>query len=398
MREAVWIIGTSMTEFRRHPDKQTIDLGAEAALAALADANRSITEMGVVAFGSVFEPSPAQAMLKLIGQTGVPAYNVRNACATGATALRTVMMEILAGETDLGLAVGAERMGKAGIQSAAGSGGPSTTFSASGPVGAICDVEGILGTSTMPGIFAMAGVEYARTYDGVGFEQFVKVAEKNHRNSVLNPLAQYQKEYSFEEIAGADLVSWPNTKLMCCPTSDGAAAVVVASDRLFRRLDPDVRRRAVRISAAVLNSDPYAPEQPATYDFNTLTRRAAAAAYEQAGLGPDDLDMVELHDCFASAELLHYDNLGLCQPGGAGEFVDSGAGERGGRIPVNVSGGLISKGHPLGATGLANIYEVTTHLRGEAGERQLPNVKVGLTHVLGMSSACAVHILERAAS
>jgi acetyl-CoA acyltransferase len=398
MRDTVWIIGTSMTEFRRHPDQQTVDLGARAALDALADAGRSIIDMNVVAFGSVFEPSPAQAMLKLIGQTGIPAYNVRNACATGATALRTVMMEILAGEADYGLAVGAERMGKAGIQSAAGQGGGDSIFRPSGPVGAICDVEGVLGTSTMPGVFAMAGVEYARKHDGVGFEQFVKVAQKNHRNSVLNPLAQYQKEYSYEEIAAADLVSWPNTKLMCCPTSDGAAAVVVVSDRTFRTLDPDVRRRAIKISAAVLNSDPYASEQPATFDFNTLTRRAAAAAYEQAGIGPDDLDMVELHDCFASAELLHYDNLGLCEPGGAGDFVDSGAGERGGRVPVNISGGLISKGHPLGATGLANIYEIATHLRGEAGERQLPDVRVGLTHVLGMSSACAVHILERAAT
>lgn len=398
MKDAIWVIGTSMTPFTRHPDQHTIDLGARAALDALADSGTRIDQMGVVAFGSVFEPSPAQGMLKLIGQTGVPAYNVRNACATGATALRTVMMEILAGEADMGLAVGAERMGKAGIQTAPGGPGGSDTFTPSGPVGAIADVEGVLGTSTMPGVFAMAGVEYARANDGVGFEQFVKVAEKNHRNSTLNPLAQYQTEYSFEQIAGAGFVSWPNTKLMCCPTSDGASAVVVASDAAYRRLDPDVRRRAVKISAAVLNSDPYVPQQPAVYDFNTLTRRAAASAYEQAGLGPEDLDMVELHDCFASAELLHYDNLGLCERGGAGEFVDSGAGTREGRIPVNISGGLISKGHPLGATGLANIFEVTTHLRGEAGARQLPDVKVGLTHVLGMSSACAVHILERAAS
>lgn len=398
MRDTIWIIGTSMTPFRRHRDKQTIDLAAEAALLAMADAGTTISQMGVVAVGSVFEPSPAQAMLKLIGQTGVTAYNVRNACATGATALRTVMMEILAGEADMGLAVGAERMGKAGIQSAVANSAAGALFTPSGPVGAVTDVEGILGTSTMPGLFAMAGVEYARAHNGVGLEQFVKVAQKNHRNSVLNPLSQYRTEYGFDEIANSGFVSWPNTKLMCCPNSDGAAAVVVVSDAVFGTLDVAVRRRAVKISAAVLNSDPYSAEQPAAVDFNSLTRRAAASAYEQAGIGPDDLDLVELHDCFATAELLHYDNLGLCEPGGAGDFVDSGAGEREGRIPVNVSGGLISKGHPLGATGLANIYEVTTHLRGEAGDRQLPNTpKVGLTHVLGMSSACAVHILERSA-
>src|SRR5947209_7860090 len=133
------------------------------------------------------------------------------------------------------------------------------------------------------------------------------------------------------------------------------------------------------------------------HDVNTLTRDAAIKAYEQAGVSPQDLDLVELHDCFATAEQCHYDNLSLCEPGGAGEFIDSGGPRRDGKIPVNVSGGLISKGHPLGATGVANVFEVTTHLRGEAGDRQVPDAKVGLTHVIGLGSACAVHILEKAA-
>ena len=140
-----------------------------------------------------------------------------------------------------------------------------------------------------------------------------------------------------------------------------------------------------------------APSAQVQPDVNTLTRNAAAQAYEQAGVGPDDLDLVELHDCFATAELIHYDNLGLCEPGGAGDFIDSGAPFRDGRTPVNVSGGLISKGHPIGATGIANIYEVATHLRGEAGDRQVKGAKVGLAHVIGLGSACGVHILEKAA-
>src|SRR4029077_10634205 len=158
-----------------------------------------------------------------------------------------------------------------------------------------------------------------------------------------------------------------------------------------------IRDRSVKISASVLTTDPYTPGGHAQPDINTLTRRAADQAYELAGVGPQELDLVELHDCFATAELVHYDNLRLCEPGGAGAFIDSGAPRRDGRIPVNVSGGLISKGHPIGATGAANIYEVVAQLRGEAGDRQIEGAKVGLTHVIGLGSACAVHILEKQA-
>jgi acetyl-CoA acetyltransferase len=154
----------------------------------------------------------------------------------------------------------------------------------------------------------------------------------------------------------------------------------------------------VKISASVLTSDPWTETDQVQPDVNTLTRQAADQAYAMAGVDPQDLDLVELHDCFATAELVHYDNLRLCEPGGAGEFIDSRGPWRDGRIPVNVSGGLISKGHPLGATGVANLYEVTTHLRDEAGDRQVEGAKVGLTHVIGLGSACAVHVLEKAAS
>jgi acetyl-CoA acetyltransferase len=259
-------------------------------------------------------------------------------------------------------------------------------------------VEGILGTQLMPGVFAQAGMDYASRHDGVGFEQFAKVAEKNHAHSALNPLAQYRKVFSLDEVMGAAMVAYPNTLLMCCPTGDGAAAVVLCSDAKLKTLDPDVRRRAVKISASVLTSDPYVESDTAQPDVSTLTKRAAAAAYEEAGVAPQDLDLVELHDCFATAELIHYENLQLCEPGGAGDFIDRRGPWRDGDIPVNVSGGLISKGHPIGATGVANLYEVATHLRGEAGDRQVDGARVGLTHVIGLGSACAVHVLERAAS
>jgi acetyl-CoA acetyltransferase len=171
---------------------------------------------------------------------------------------------------------------------------------------------------------------------------------------------------------------------------------VLVSEERLRSLSKEQQKRAVKISASVMTSDPYAERGQVQPDVNTLTRMAADKAYEQSGVDPQDLDLVELHDCFATAELLHYDNLRLCEPGGAGKFIDERGPWRDGKIPVNVSGGLLSKGHPLGATGVANIFEVTTHLRGEAGDRQVPDAKVGLTHVIGLGSACAVHVLEKA--
>jgi acetyl-CoA acetyltransferase len=182
---------------------------------------------------------------------------------------------------------------------------------------------------------------------------------------------------------------------MCSPNTDGAAAAVLVSEERLRTLPKEVQKRAVKISASVLTTDPWVESGAALADVNTCTRNAALRAYELAGVGPADLDLVELHDCFATAELLHYDNLGLCEPGGAADFLDSGAPWRDGKTPVNVSGGLESKGHPIGATGIANVYEVATHLRGEAGPRQIEGATVGLTHVIGLGSTCGIHILEK---
>jgi acetyl-CoA acyltransferase len=393
----IWIIGASMTPFGRFADKDLIDLASTAAMDALKDAQTTMDQVGVLTMGNVYEANShnGQRLQKQIGQTGIPVFNVVNACATGATAVRVAMMAIASGETDLGLAVGVEKMGKMGLLGGARKGRTKTEFTPKGRYGAVMKTEGILGTSLMPGVFAQAGTEYALQH-GVSAEQFAKVAQKNHAHSVLNPLAQYRKEFSLAEILNAETISYPNTLPMCCPTGDGASAVVLVSDAKLRTLDPDVRRRAVKISASVLTSDPWTDTDQVQADINTLTRMAADQAYEKAGIGPKDLDLVELHDCFATAELLHYDNLRLCEPGGAGDFIDSGAPWRDGSTPVNVSGGLLSKGHPLGATGIANLYEVATHLRGEAGDRQVEGAKVGLTHVVGLASACAVHILEAA--
>jgi len=400
MADDVWILGINMTKFGKHPDKDVIDLGAEAARAALKDGGVTMKDMGVLAAGNLMGAGGiAQQLQKQIGQTGIPAYNVSNACATGATALRTVVMAVKAGECDMGLAVGVEKLAGAGLLGAGGA--PKSDkkqWAPSGRFGAVTNTDGRIGTNTMPGVFAQVGMEYGHKYGGTSFELFAKISEKNHAHSTLNPLAAYQKKMTLEEIMGDIMIAYPNTRPMCSANCDGAAAAVVVSGTKLKTLSKEQQRRAVKISASILTSDPYTEACQVLPDVNTLTKRAADQAYEQSGVSPADLDLVELHDCFATAELVHYDNLRLCEEGGAVDFFLSGAPWRDGKTPVNVSGGLQSKGHPISATGIANIWEICHHLRGEAGDRQIEGAKIGLAHVIGLGSACGVHILEKSAA
>ncbi len=322
-----------------------------------------------------------------------------NACATGATALRTAIMSVKAGESDYGLAVGVEKLAGAGLLGAGGAGKKDgDAWEPKGRYGAVAPIDGRIGTETMPGVFAQIGMEYGHKYGGTSFELFAQISEKNHAHSTLNPLAAYQKKFTLEEIMNDVMIAYPNTRPMCSANCDGAAAAVVVSGSKLKTLSLEQQRRAVKVSASILTSDPYEEACQVLPNVNTLTRNAAKQAYEQAGIGPSDLNLVELHDCFATAELVHYDNLMLCEEGGAADFFKSGATWRDGTTPVNVSGGLESKGHPIAATGIANIWEVATHLRGEAGDRQIEGAKVGLAHVIGLGSACGVHILEKSAA
>jgi acetyl-CoA acyltransferase len=393
----IYILGINMTKFGKHPDKDTVDLASAAALAALSDAGVTMKDMGVLVAGCLMGGGfIAQQIQKQIGQTGIPAYNVSNACATGATALRTAIMAIKAGECDMGLAVGVEKLAGAGLLG--GGGKPKAdghTWSPSGRFGAVAPTDGRIGTDTMPGTFAQVGMEYGHKYGGASFELFARISEKNHAHSTLNPLAAYTKRMTLEEIMGDLMIAYPNTRAMCSANCDGGAAAVVVSGAKLRTLSKEQQRRAVKVSASVLTTDPYQEACQVLPDVNTLTKMAARKAYEQAGVSPSDLDLVELHDCFATAELVHYDNLMLCEEGGAVDFFNSGATWRDGSMPVNVSGGLESKGHPIAATGIANIWEICHHLRGEAGDRQIEGAKVGLAHVIGLGNACGVHILER---
>jgi acetyl-CoA acyltransferase len=402
--EDVWVLGIHMTKFGKHPDLDVVDLASEAVLGALADGDVEMKDIGVIGAGSLMDVAGlgyaagiGQQLQKEVGQTGIPVYNVANACATGATALRVAIMAIKAGEADMGLAFGVEKLSGAGLLVGGSRKEDSARWTPSGRLGAIAPLDGRIGTEAMPGVFAQIGMEYGHRYGGTSFELFARISEKNHAHSTLNPLAAYTKRMSLEQIMGDVMIAYPNTRPMCSANCDGAAAAVVVSASKLKTLSLQQQRRAVKISASILTTDPWEEACQILPDVNTLTRNAARQAYEQAGIGPSDLDLVELHDCFATAELVHYDNLGLCEPGGAVDFFNSGATWRDGSLPVNVSGGLESKGHPIAATGIANVWEVSTHLRGEAGDRQIDGARVGLTHVIGGECACGIHILEKAA-
>lgn len=374
-----YIAGADMIAFGRYPDRTYYELGAEATLLALDDAGLSILDVGAVYASSCFNAQSmlGQKVLKEIGQTGVPCINVSNACASGATAVREATMAVRSGMVDVALAVGSEKNPRGMLGGAPAFGPP---------------VEGLFGSESMPAVFAEAGMVHANAY-GTTLEQFAQVAVKNHYHATMNPKAAYRKETPLDEVLASEMIAWPLTKLMCSANVDGAAAVIIVSEKKARELGMG---RMVRIRGSVLTSDPYEPRNPEMFDASSVTRIAAHQAYEMAGLGPEDLDIVELHDCFATAEILHYENLQLCGEGEAGRLIDSGATALGGRIPVNVSGGLLSKGHPIGATGVANIVEIVEHLRGAAGARQVEGAKIGLAHVLGFGAAAGVHILEKA--
>ena len=375
----VYVMGVDMIKFGRFPDRSVPNIGAEAALMALDDASLGIQDMQALYCGNLGQASGmvGQRILQEIGQTGMPVVNVANACATGATAFREAWMSIKAGMYDVVLAVGVEQMGK-GLLGGAGTGDG-------------IPKEGLLGSGTMPCVFAEAGMEHAKEY-GTTFEQFAKISVKNHHHSTMNPKAMYQIETPLDDVMNAEMISYPNTKLMCSVNVDGSAAAVLVSEKKVRELG---MARAVKVRASAMASDPYTDRDLVMPDVNACTRLAAKDAYEQAGIGPEDVNLVELHDCFATAEMLHYENLGLCKDGEAGRMIDEGHVELGGKVPVNVSGGLLSKGHPLGATGIANIYEICSHLRGEAGKRQVEGAKIGMTHVIGLGTACGIHILEK---
>ncbi len=378
---AVHVIGVGMTQFGKHPDKDAADLGAAAFMEAVADAGIDPRQVEAAYCGHVFQGMvTGQRILAQVGLAGLPLSNVENACSSGATAIREASLAIRAGEHDVVVAVGTEHL--------------TTKFR-----GALTpdpsDPEAAVG-ATMPGVYAMRARRYMEEF-GMTRHQLALVAVKNKRNAAANPLAHFRKEITVEDVLESRPIADPLRLHDCSPVTDGAAAVVLVSDRVAKKLGGG---RAIRLAASTLFTGTVDVE-PTTMTFEPLTQKTALAAYEKAGIGPEDVDFAEVHDCFSIAEVLRVEGLGLFEQGTYPGAVERGEADIGGRLPINPSGGLLGKGHPLGGTGVAQVVELVRQLRGEAGVRQIEGAKVGLAHCRGgkavgiEGAACTVQVLVK---
>ncbi len=393
-----YVAGVGMTRFEKPEtrDWQYWDMAREAGSAALADAGITYVEVEQVPVGYCFQPSTAgQRAAYELGLTGVPVYNVNNNCATGSSALMLARQFVEGGVADCVLALGFEKM-KRGALGGGADGGDFSTSPVARHYGVMAARHGFEMSPPTAQIFGDAAREHMEKY-GTTEAQLAAVGAKNHRHSANNPYAQFQDVYGVDEILAARVVHRPLTKLQCSPTSDGAAAAVVVSERFLERHEP--ARLAVEIVAQAMTTDTeesFASGSCVDVVGQPMSREAARQVYERSGLGIDDVDVVELHDCFSINELLTYEALGMCEEGESGKLVESGATTYGGRWVVNPSGGLISKGHPLGATGIAQVAELVWQLRGEAGPRQVSGARVGLAHNIGLGGAAVVTLLRAA--
>ncbi len=395
MGRKVYVVGVGMTKFEKPGRIEGWDypqMAKEAGTKALEDAGIPYGDVEQVAVGYCYGDSTCgQRAVYEIGLSGVPIYNVNNNCATGSTALYMAKQFIEGGLADCCLALGFEKMERGSL----GTHFSDRTNPLDKHAHAMIEKRGFAKAPPAPQFFGNAGREHMEKF-GTTAEHFAKIGWKNHKHSVNNPYSQFQDEYSLEDIQNAPMVFEPLTKLQCCPTSDGSGAAVLASEEFVRK--HGLEGQAVEIAGMTMTTDrPDAFEgssmKLAGYD---MTKDAAATVYEQSGVGPENVDVVELHDCFSANELITYEALGLCPEGKAGEFIDSGAQTYGGQVVVNPSGGLISKGHPLGATGLAQCAELNWQLRGEADQRQVEGAKVALQHNLGLGGAAVVAVYKKA--
>ncbi|SOE14054.1 acetyl-CoA acyltransferase [Streptomyces sp. 2323.1] len=397
MAGKAYIVGVGMTRFEKPEtgDRQYWDLVKEAGTAALADAGIGYEAVEQVPVGYCFQASTAgQRAAYELGLTGVPVYNVNNNCATGATALMMARQFVEGGLNDCVLALGFEKMKRGALGGGADS-GDFRTSPVARHYGVMAAAHGFEQTPPTAQLFGNAAREHMARY-GTTAEQLAAVGAKNHRHSVHNPYAQFREAYTVEEVLAAKTIHRPLTRLQCSPTSDGAAAAVVVSERFVG--EHGLADRAVEIAAQAMTTDTgdsFASGSCIDVVGRPMSRAAARQAYAAGGLGIEDVDVIELHDCFSVNELLTYEALGMCAEGDSGKLVADGATTYGGRWVVNPSGGLISKGHPLGATGLAQAAELVWQLRGTAGERQVPGARVGLAHNIGLGGAAVVTVLRR---
>ncbi|KAK9498201.1 hypothetical protein O3M35_004067 [Rhynocoris fuscipes] len=389
----VYVVGVGMTKFYKpgKTDKDYPDLAKEAVYKALEDAKISHSDIKSCCVGYVYGDSTSgQRAIYEVGMTGVPIYNVNNNCSTGSTALMMAKQIIESGGADCVLALGFEKMERGSLTS--------KFLDRTNPMDkhleALSELADIDGSPITAQMFGNAGKEHMEKY-GTKAEHLAKIAYKNHKHSTNNPYSQFQEEYSLEDIMKSPTVFGPLTKLQCCPTSDGAAAAILANEEFVRR--HGLEDNAVEILGMEMVTD-----LPSTFTDKScmkivgydMTKVAADRLFNKTGRNASDVDVVELHDCFSANELITYEALGLCPPGTAAAFIDSGDNTYGGRVVVNPSGGLISKGHPLGATGIAQCAELCWQLRGQSGRRQVPNAKLALQHNIGLGGAVVVALYQ----
>lgn len=373
-----FVVGVGMTPFGRMRERSFESIGQEAVLKALKDAGVERAQVDEIFCGSALTGrSMGQRVVRDLGMTGVPITNVENACSSGSTALREACTAIAAGRAQTVLVLGIDQLTRLG-------GGTIPQVET--------DLDPNLGM-VMPAVYAMRARRYL-SERGATSEHLARVAVKAHEAGRLNSYAQYRNEITVEEVLASRMVADPLTLLMCCPTGDGAAAAVVTTQARARELG----RQPIRVAATALQSGVYKTGYRDMVQ-SELTMRTAKIAYESAGIGPEDVDLAEIHDAFAIAELVYYEALGLCESGGGPALLDSGATRIGGSKCVNPSGGLLCRGHPVGATGIAQVCEAVWQLRGEAGARQVRGARVALTHCTGGGVAgldhgsCAVNLL-----
>ena len=394
MSSKVVVSGVGMIPFTKAGTGAPYDqMGAEAGRMALADAGVSYDDIEQAYAGYVYGDSTSgQKALYQIGMSGIPIINVNNNCSTGSTALFLARQAIASGALDCVLVLGFEQMNPGALGSIfQDRPSPFDAFDA------VTDT--LVGMPQIPlalRYFGGAGLAHMEKY-GTPLEAFAKIRAKASRHAANNPLAVFKQVVTAEDVMNSTMI-WPGvmTKLMACPPTCGAAAAVLVSERFAKARGLNT---AVYIAAQAMTTD-----RPGSFDSGdmmqlvgyNMSKQAAAKVYQESGLGPDDLDVVELHDCFAQNELITYEALGLCPEGGADKFINDGDNTYGGKVVTNPSGGLLSKGHPLGATGLAQCFELTHQLRGTAGARQVAGAQVGLQHNLGLGGACVVTMYRTA--
>mmetsp|Transcript_4048 Transcript_4048/g.8707 ORF Transcript_4048/g.8707 Transcript_4048/m.8707 type:complete len:433 (+) Transcript_4048:45-1343(+) len=397
----VFVVGVGMTPFTKpakDPKKSPYftALGAEAVVRALEDAcisdQRDLIESACV--GSMFTLGAGQRVLYDCGIYNIPTFNVNNACATGSNALAVARQNVASGMTDCSLALGVEVM-RPGSLGGGESIGPT---SLDHHYEVLEKAHGITNAPPMAQFFGRAGEEHMKLY-GTKPEHFAMIGEKNHRHSVNNPYSQFRDVYTLDEIQNSPQVMGPLTKLQCSPTSNGAACAILASEDFV--VKHGLQGQAIELVAQSVHSDSpevfQASKGRAVIEAigKTMAQKAAHDAYLEAGITPEDIDVVELHDCFSCNELITYESLGLAKEGEGGMLIESGNATFGGKYVVNPSGGLISKGHPLGATGLAQCAELCWQLRGECGPRQVQNARIGLQHNLGLGGLVVIGIYRK---